>query len=711
MRALRKSKNLVWSCVLLLAPPAIAGDLASDVRQCGVQSVLQASGSSDEIGGRHITASGTLRVLLVFVSFPDDETPNPDWPAHSPPLFMRQFIDPDTTTSSGGPFNLTNYFNQMSLGQFHLVGDVLWVETAHSKAEYANGSFGRANWSVLQETVGPLVDFSQYDHWTNHADYQNENVPDSLVDMIVMVWRTNIFEYVGEASLGDKTGFILDGKKIEMGFPERIGFPLGSGVTCEYLYNDPPEKVMRTMAHELGHWLLGGAHPYNGNLLSGKHQYWGILCSGERVSSCANAYEREKLGWIQVPLIRPDSTALLSDYLTAGDALKYHPVNGDTLEYFYLENHQNVSVFDDVTANPADRGVWILHQQGPYMEMDNLRIRPSDGNWNWENPGFTSACFSQQLPIFRRGTPGVLTGPSHRDQIPTSMSAVNWMFEYTDATGKVNCGSFFAGQMFSGAFNRTTNNVFSAFSNPNSNTWENKSTSFTLEIVNEVNGIITVRYHSDSSHAPPARRYLGANPIAQGVPEGWLPLAWGTQWTEGQGMEANVDWAELERQVGNGGSWTPVYQGAAMSWTDGSLVYGTSGTVPVHFRVKVRNTHGDCSVWSNVYSSTTDAVTGVAGSDKDKPAEFLLATNYPNPFNPETIIHYQIPVDGFVSLRVYDLLGSEVATMVNERQLAGSYTVKFPSKGESTSGLASGVYIYRLTSGSFVASRKMLLIR
>jgi len=692
---------------LLFADSLIAGDLAQEVQQCGTQPNLQYARQASKVGGLHITASGTLRVLIVFASFQDDETPHQFWPAHNPPLFMQQFVDPDTAMHSNSPHNLTNYFSQMSLGQFHLVGDVIWIESTHSQQEYTNGSYARANISLLKERVDSLVDFSKYDNWKNLGDYQNSNVPDGIVDMIVMVWRTTLFGYLGEASLGYRDGFPVDGKRIETGFPERADFPLGSGVTCEYPYGDDPSRVMRTMAHELGHWLLGGAHPYNGTTITGKHQYWGILCSGQRISSCANAYERERLGWIIVPEILPDIDISLPDFLLSGTACKYNPPNGDPFEYFYIENHQEQSAFDDVTLNSDDKGIWILHQYGPYAEMDNLRIRPADGNWNWENPGVTTACFSQGLPLFTRGAPRVLTGQSHRDQIPTATSLVNWMYAFQDPAGQVNCGTFFAGQLFNGAFNANSSSVFSPYSNPNSNTWDNQPTSFSIEIKSEVNGVLTVRYNANPLDAPPARRYLGSDPTSPESQNDWISLAWGPQWPEGQPIEADVNWSELERQIGNSGNWLSVYQGPATTWTDGSLNYDTNGTVSVLFRVRVRDSQSRYSSWSNSFYARAASASAVdIRTGSDQPFHFALEANFPNPFNPSTEIGFRIAEAGHVMLKVFDILGREVVTLVNERKAPGVYSARF----EAT-GLASGMYFYRLVAGRYVETRKMLLLQ
>lgn len=93
-------------------------------------------------------------------------------------------------------------------------------------------------------------------------------------------------------------------------------------------------------------------------------------------------------------------------------------------------------------------------------------------------------------------------------------------------------------------------------------------------------------------------------------------------------------------------------------------------------------------------------------SDNDIPSVFTLSQNYPNPFNPSTTIQYQIPVSGLVRLRVYDVLGREAASLVNEVQSAGTYRVQFQG-----SSFSSGVYFYTLTTGNNHLMRRMLLLK
>ena len=116
---------------------------------------------------------------------------------------------------------------------------------------------------------------------------------------------------------------------------------------------------------------------------------------------------------------------------------------------------------------------------------------------------------------------------------------------------------------------------------------------------------------------------------------------------------------------------------------------------------------------STSYQSDCYNVTEVK-EHETQPEEYYLFENYPNPFNPTTTIKYQIPELSFVTLKVYDLLGNEVATLVNEEKHAGEYEVGFSatsSHSGSVRNLPSGIYFYQLRAGEFIETKKMVLLK
>ena len=110
--------------------------------------------------------------------------------------------------------------------------------------------------------------------------------------------------------------------------------------------------------------------------------------------------------------------------------------------------------------------------------------------------------------------------------------------------------------------------------------------------------------------------------------------------------------------------------------------------------------------WRGSLFRSNQTTTDVANGKKTFPTEFLIKQNYPNSCNPSTTISYQIPRSGYVTLKVYDLLGREVATLVNEEKGVGKYEADF-----NGNGLASEIYFYRMQAGDYIETKKMILLR
>jgi ligand-binding sensor domain-containing protein len=109
------------------------------------------------------------------------------------------------------------------------------------------------------------------------------------------------------------------------------------------------------------------------------------------------------------------------------------------------------------------------------------------------------------------------------------------------------------------------------------------------------------------------------------------------------------------------------------------------------------------SIWRRPLSQV---VTDTQEETNLQPKEFSLSQNYPNPFNPSTTIYFSVQSSEFVTLKVFDVLGNEAATLVNEEKPAGVYEVEF-----NASGLSSGIYFYKIQTSSFVETKKMILLR
>jgi hypothetical protein len=132
------------------------------------------------------------------------------------------------------------------------------------------------------------------------------------------------------------------------------------------------------------------------------------------------------------------------------------------------------------------------------------------------------------------------------------------------------------------------------------------------------------------------------------------------------------------------------------TWTDQHATLAT-----YYYRVEMVDLNGGTS-----YSTPIEVTGALSVGENGKPLVFKLSQNYPNPFNPSTTIEYSIAAEGHVSLTIYNILGEQVATLVDEHQTPGRYSLNW-----NASNYASGVYIYRLTSGANVQVHSMLLVK
>jgi photosystem II stability/assembly factor-like uncharacterized protein len=153
--------------------------------------------------------------------------------------------------------------------------------------------------------------------------------------------------------------------------------------------------------------------------------------------------------------------------------------------------------------------------------------------------------------------------------------------------------------------------------------------------------------------------------------------------------------------------WLGGWSGGTYETTDGGDSWHTTNLGQLVNRFRFLSDTLAYAVGARVYKYSRDTSTvAVNRAEQNEPLAFVLSQNYPNPFNPSTTIRYYVPSRGPVSLKIYDLLGREVALLVDQEQAQGEYSTTWDAHG-----LATGVYFYRLNARSYSAAKKLLLLR
>ena len=144
---------------------------------------------------------------------------------------------------------------------------------------------------------------------------------------------------------------------------------------------------------------------------------------------------------------------------------------------------------------------------------------------------------------------------------------------------------------------------------------------------------------------------------------------------------------------------------------------GAASNTTYYWRVRAQN-NAATSGWSSEWRFATGIITGVENSLPERPQGYVLRQNYPNPFSanetlshPETEIRFQLPEASHVVLKIFNLFGEEIRTLVDDRRGAGDHTLHWNGKDEHGNPVASGVYLYQLRAGNFSQVRKMSLLR
>ena len=568
----------------------------------------------------------------------------------------------------------------------------------------------------------------------------HNNNPDSCVDMIVFVWRNveqDSSNYASDLNFGCYGDLGWVGSfDVDSGQRYINTNTFGSGVSISgYFYTNKYSDPFRLVTHEFSHYLLGWNDMHNG------FGFWGMLSDWGVRSLVANSFERYQLNWISDPsnyyTLDASSSAiqtktrLLGDFATTGKSIRIR-VDSSTNEYFYIENHQNISYWETHTpfsSHPNDihgyiePGIYVVRQTGMYTPYNpqqfSKQLVPADGRFSWEAVGSISNPYGgpKVLPLWQNNGPDRNNGYHTLELVPHNFpsgenpSAITFApsttypyWEYiAEHTGDTK-----------DAFKIGYKEVFSPWSNPN-NQRENKTTvNFAMKL-NSIGGNGTYSltfFMNNPENATPSK------------PEN-LSVAWNGDhplltWDKNEEPDiTNVSdpgYYKIYRKIEGETGWVVAAtvthtSSSTQSWIDNAVdkpgkfdpIYTYSYEV-----VAIDNSDLE-SIRSDKVSINGTGLMWKNGIDKnitEIPKNYELSSNYPNPFNPTTIINYQLSQNGHVELLIYNILGEKVAELVNEYKDAGYYSIQF-----NANELPSGMYLYSIHAGEFSDVKKMLLIK
>lgn len=691
--------------------------------------------SPPQTGPKYAPSSGTIRVLIIFARFSDDnyEPNNPNWKlsdtlANFPEA--QNIIDPfGTAPSNYKKGTLSHYFHKMSNGQLNFVGDIYPRIAVFPKTRLwyvQNGrEFGHANADLLDSLNrdDPSLNFAIYDNNTMGlgTDGNTSNVPDGKVDMIYIIYRNIVMDlsasttptfqqanlifkgqvWDGIASLGQSHHLTLDGKTINFQFP-------GSGITIDLrgLGQDKLKKRLIVNAHEFGHYLFGWAH-------GGTHPTLGIdgLMGGAGRDGCMHSLERYELGWLALVPVSQTQTSVVSDYATQHTAYSLNLPQGGA---YIIENHQRIGGNEGGYYDSAffkSKGIHVTYSSNGSLSGSKVKIM-AEGEFDWTttqwvlNPWASDPLIPNSwLPIFSRSksrpNPNItILGSGGRNRrvyitttTPNPISNVpgSYLMVFT-APGVQGYTADHISNPYE-AFTETYTKVYSQWSNPQSRA----NIGFEVLSHNSTNATYNLRF------------YVGASSVAQNAPGKPQDLVLVNAGQAGQ--HPILRWSANKEPFLTGYN---IYRHSTKlnglpitdtTYTDYQRVISNvkSGS---NFEIYKVSAVGNGKESARSDSATTRAIDGGDLPFSNNQHPFELEQNYPNPFNPSTRIAYQIPKTSEVQLKVYDVLGREVETLVSGVQQAGRYEVVF-----NASRLASGIYFYRLQAGGVSQTMRMVMVK
>ena len=434
-----------------------------------------------ELKGKHVASAGELKTLIVYAMFADDdELKSNEWPYNksSLPAWTKNMIN-SSTHINFPQNNLTQYFYEMSNGNFMLYGDVYPEVVVPKFDQKKYKSISEVNYEILK-SLDDKIDYSKYDNWTRDKNGEYVNQPDGKVDAVFIVYRN--FEnrlFFGNGWTGSAHFYLTENIKTNDGVSINQGrLDLGSGIQVRAAYNGFT-FMKYILAHEFGHLLFGAGHIENVTNQA-------VMTGGPvwNASRGMHSWEKARLGWsdyVDIPMNKNSKLRIEE----VSESNKVYRIKLSEKEWIILENHQNISKNDWA----KDKGIYIYKVKNGDRFAPQINIECADGNWDFK--------IDKEKKKLIRTIPNLSgkTEMNFRKNINRKSYAC-----YNEVYGDNSAW----GDEFD-AYDLTYNNLYSPVSNPPSK--NSSKIDFAIEVIekNENAYTVNILFENIYKNTPPAK--------------------------------------------------------------------------------------------------------------------------------------------------------------------------------------------------------------
>ena len=592
--------------------------------------------------GRDITATGTLKIPIVFVKFANDPVTTPHWPVDSLlPNWAANFVDSDIPINNIYQNNNLSKFYDLSssgngngtLGEFQVIGDIYFVTLNYSRSYYdyytrEDQQVSKDVLDILDDPSGPFnVDFTNYDNWKfkdSAKAYSHIPSPDGILDFMLIYWKEKSISLA--SNVGGVAGLGFSGTISKDG----INIASNNGVRGFKAQDFGLENTLWISAHEIGHFQFGmingdvGSH-FNGRVNGyGDMQRFALMTTGE--GHQLSAYEKLRLGWLDPIVVTANQNNIVINdtHISPTNNAVIIPVeynsSGYLKEYFLLENYHSTNAHSG--ANPfltkslfnhiISKGIIVYHvseEDFDWPTLSQVDIEEAEGLFNWEVVQGGSTPYDRLDDLIAKGSENENTGYNERGAITATAGSIPYS-DYLALTPssssktvdkekrRYDSDDWLGDQ--EDLFYSGYNEIFTKWSNPSSRKDNGSDSNVGFEIVS----------YNSSTHQYTinvAINSIGILPFAPSKPQDFnatfnnnIPnLTWATN------GESDFDYYEIWKLSTPTGSWALLNTTSSTNYTDNSYEIGDG---VVEYKIKAVDLSNKKSVYSNSDKITPPAI-------------------------------------------------------------------------------------------------------